>query len=223
MSNDVFLRSIVSSITKIPRSVSAWSGVLIATAIALGLLARAKSPFVAILNDSVAHVAERMRGEMDGFMIAITHIGDPASLVLLSLVAIAVLLMLHERRLAAVFAFSMAAIVFVVYAIKWSMVIGRPTSPTLVGLPSSPSYPSAHAACASTALVLLGLIACKLGRARGVGIYSSVLFVLPLAVLSILIGLSRIYVGVHWTTDVAGGFMLALAVLLPARCLVLTS
>lgn len=76
---------------------------------------------------------------------------------------------------------------------------------------SSSSFPSGHAANAMTAFVAIALIAVPPQR-RG----SALVAAIPLAV---AIGLSRPYLGVHWPTDVLGGWALAAIVLLAMNAL----
>lgn len=95
-------------------------------------------------------------------------------------------------------------------------VVDRPRPPWngLWSLEASSSYPSGHAQAGITVWVALGLVALVLlrGRARWI--------VGPLLVaLGPLIGLSRTVLGVHWPTDVLGGWTLGGAWL--ATCAVL--
>lgn len=73
--------------------------------------------------------------------------------------------------------------------------------------PSSPSYPSGHAAGVTT---LFGLISAFIAAEMPVRQRWKAYTLGSLPVL--LIGLSRLYLGVHWFTDVVGGIALGLAV-----------
>ena len=76
---------------------------------------------------------------------------------------------------------------------------------------NSSSYPSGHAANSTTAFVALALFAAPVAwRWRAV----------TLAVIGgVLIGLTRPYLGVHWPSDVMGGWTLAAIFLLSARAI----
>lgn len=78
---------------------------------------------------------------------------------------------------------------------------GRPELFFEVEAPKSFSFPSGHA---MGALVAFGMSAVLLGRA-----YRRARFVIWAAatVLTLAVGVSRIFLGVHWPTDVAGGFL----------------
>lgn len=79
--------------------------------------------------------------------------------------------------------------------------IGR-ARPELEVLPSSLAYPSGHAANSMTAFLAIALIAVPppyTRRAAGLAI-----------ALSLLIGLTRVVLGVHWPSDVVGGWALGL-------------
>lgn len=82
------------------------------------------------------------------------------------------------------------------------LLIGRPRPaldhPVTV---SSMSFPSGHTANSMTAYVLLALLALP-PRWRGPGVVAAI-------VLATAIGLTRPYLGVHWPTDVLGGWCLA--------------
>ena len=81
--------------------------------------------------------------------------------------------------------------------------IGRPRPGFGVDwLPQSLAYPSGHAANSMTAFLAVALIAAPPA-------YRRVAAVVAVA-LSILIGLTRIYLGVHWPSDVIGGWALGL-------------
>ena len=62
-------------------------------------------------------------------------------------------------------------------------------------MPSDPSFPSGHSTCSVAAAVVLF---CKLPRKYGV----------PALILGVLICLSRLYVGVHYPTDVFVGILI---------------
>lgn len=83
--------------------------------------------------------------------------------------------------------------------------VDRPRPPWngVWSLEESPSYPSGHAQAGFTVWVALGLIALVLvdGRARR-------LVAGPLLVLGPMIGASRLVLGVHWPSDVVGGWLL---------------
>jgi membrane-associated phospholipid phosphatase len=82
---------------------------------------------------------------------------------------------------------------------------GRPRPPAslhLIGV-SGFGFPSGHA---TTVLACWGLVALLLGAGRSIRV-KIVLWTAAVVIVA-LVGLSRIYLGVHWWTDVVAGFAL---------------
>jgi membrane-associated phospholipid phosphatase len=82
--------------------------------------------------------------------------------------------------------------------------LADPAVHTLVGIPDSSSFPSGHAATAFAAATAVALLHPRL-RA-------------PLLALAAMVALSRVYLGVHYWSDVVVGGLLGAAVGLAAAC-----
>jgi membrane-associated phospholipid phosphatase len=76
--------------------------------------------------------------------------------------------------------------------------LADPTLGALVATPTSPSFPSGHTTTAFAAAVAVGVLHPRLRW--------------PLVALAALVGLSRIYLGVHYTFDVLAGAALGTAI-----------
>jgi undecaprenyl-diphosphatase len=72
---------------------------------------------------------------------------------------------------------------------------------------SSAAYPSGHALMSMVTLVTLAFIVHRLSAAR----WTSVLAMVVAGVLILLIGLSRLYLGVHYPSDVLAGYVVGFA------------
>jgi len=68
------------------------------------------------------------------------------------------------------------------------------------------SFPSGHSAMSSLVFLTLGAVVARAERDRRTKVY---LMTVPV-VLSVLIGVSRVYLGVHWPTDVLAGWLLGI-------------
>jgi undecaprenyl-diphosphatase len=69
------------------------------------------------------------------------------------------------------------------------------------------SFPSGHSMMSAVVYLTLGAFVARVRRERRIKIY-----VLALAVLlTLLVGCSRVYLGVHWPTDVLAGWTLGAA------------
>jgi undecaprenyl-diphosphatase len=118
--------------------------------------------------------------------------------------AIAVFLALRWRHAAGWLAVSVAGGLALDVALKYAFHRSRP-QPYFGVAPESYSFPSGHAVCSFCFYVVLaGLIAARtksLVLRMAVGVAA--------AVLVIAIGLSRIYLGVHYPSDVIAGYLAA--------------
>jgi undecaprenyl-diphosphatase len=87
--------------------------------------------------------------------------------------------------------------------------VGRPRPTVVPHLTeaSAPSFPSGHAMLSAIVYLTLGALLAQLTESRWLKAY---LLSVSLA-LSFLVGLSRVYLGVHYLTDVLGGWMAGLA------------
>ena len=69
------------------------------------------------------------------------------------------------------------------------------------------SFPSGHAALSATVFLTLGALVAHFAERRRVRVYALTTAV----ILSLLVGCSRVYLGVHWPTDVLGGWCVGAA------------
>jgi len=69
------------------------------------------------------------------------------------------------------------------------------------------SFPSGHAALSATVYLTLGALIAHFAERRRVRVYALAAAV----VLSVTVGCSRVYLGVHWPTDVLGGWCVGAA------------
>ncbi len=135
-------------------------------------------------------------------MIAASAAFDWQHFLILSLSLVVLLFFLHQRR-ASLFTFS--ALLFA-FLLDWNMKIllhlPRPLHPLIPV--SGFGYPSGHATLAIAFFLILAFILRSPVRSIG----GRVLLVALAYLLAGIVGFSRIYLGAHWASDVAGGIIL---------------
>ena len=166
-------------------------------------------PVVDLFNTAINTTIQGLRGNLDSFVIALTTLGNVPCMAAICLVVCLVLLVFRRWSTLWFFIVNVLLATAFVHVLKLIFAIPRPDAETLVALPSSYSFPSAHS---FTSLVVLGLIGLFIFRAlyrKTAATGPSLIPAIFLGVLALLIGLSRIYVGVHWPSDVLAGWLLA--------------
>jgi undecaprenyl-diphosphatase len=168
-------------------------------------------------DEVAAEIAEALRtGWLVDVAKAISAFGSSA--VVFPLVAISAAVLAMRRRWAEVAVLLVGiAIVFTgVHEIKAAVDRPRPEGP-LVGTSGS-SFPSGHAAYATFYLWLAVMVVMRLrpGISRGAAIVTTGI------VLTALVGLSRVYLGVHYLSDVNAGWALGAAAFALCAAIALT-
>jgi undecaprenyl-diphosphatase len=144
---------------------------------------------------------------MTGALLDLTALGGPA---VLGLVVLAVIgfLVLQQRYRTAFFIFLTAASGEVVgYAMKNVFLRPRPSLvPHLREVFSNSSFPSGHAMQSAIVYLTLGAMLMRIAEGRLTKIYCMGMAML----LTFLVGLSRLWLGVHYPTDVLAGWIVGL-------------
>lgn len=103
---------------------------------------------------------------------------------------------------------SLSTVYLINLIIKFIINRERPLT-SLINVPWDPSFPSGHTACS---IVFYGILIYLLNNSDIKGL-KKVLFTIFLVIIIILIGVSRLYLGVHYLSDVCAGYLVGLIVL----------
>jgi membrane-associated phospholipid phosphatase len=188
---------------------AAGLGILFGLWIFLGVLQDivAKDPLV-ILNLRLHNAVPLFRATgMTWFMLTLTQLGSATVLSLLCLGVAILALARQQRRVAATFMLALAGTALVSAILKALIGYARPMD-AIIGVHEA-SFPSGHMLSGTVVYGLLAalLLSSRVGRgARALGITVLLLIIVG-------IGLSRLYLGVHWPSDLLGSLALALMVL----------
>ena len=185
---------------------------LVAFFLCFALLALAiadQAPAIDSFNATINALVHGTRGMLDGFFVTITTLGDLLPMTALCLIVCAILAIARKWDSLAFFATNVLLAVVCVQALKFIFAVPRPGAETLVPIPGSFSFPSAHSFCSLIVLGMIGLLIFRALNRKGVPYNVAIVPGIILVIFAILIGISRIYVGVHWPSDVLGGWLLA--------------
>lgn len=168
-----------------------------------------QAPAIDSVNAAINAFIHGARGALDSFFVAITMLGDLLPMTALCLVVCAILAIARKWDSFAFFTTNVILAVVCVQALKFIFAVPRPGAETLVPIPGSFSFPSAHSFCSLIVFGMIGLLIFRALNRKGVSYNVAIVPGIILVIFAILIGISRIYVGVHWPSDVLGGWLLA--------------
>lgn len=137
---------------------------------------------------------------LDGIMRSITRFNDPSTVAVIAVIVLGILLWRHYYSEAQIFIIDCLGGVVLSYGLKSAFGKTRPDLWKSAVEDLSFSYPSGHA-LGST--VLYGFIAYLIAtRYPQFSLLVYAVVICPIGA----IGLSRLYLGVHWPTDIIGGY-----------------
>lgn len=139
---------------------------------------------------------------------AIDLLFDIVPVSIASIVIAGILYLKKSRKTAVFFALTMLVSAGVIYLVKEIVERARPEN-ALIAISDS-SFPSGHT---TTAIVFFGLLvylAIKSKKSYNFKLTTGIISIFMMAVISF----SRVYLGVHWLSDVLGGISLGLFILL---------
>lgn len=154
--------------------------------------------------DTFVHdlVISQRHSSINAQIVDLSALGSGTVLTLFSLFALLVFTLLGDRRGAlALFVGSLGAVFWTV-VLKGLIARPRPTADRLVEV-AGHSYPSGHSLGAAAVYFLVAFLVMRHFR----GHWARVSVFLATAFLVGLVGLSRIYLGVHYLSDVASGLL----------------
>ena len=131
----------------------------------------------------------------------ITSLGSAAVMILVTLSALGFLMLQKKWRWVLFIMIAVGGGVFWEVTLKRFFARPRPDLFTVPFLPSTYSFPSGHSMTAAVVYLTLGVLISQAFPQRAVKVY----IVFCAILLAVLVGISRIYLGVHWPTDVLAG------------------
>lgn len=193
-------------IARIPKT--AWWGLaLLVASLLLGVLLTMGSTigvpsaagYLSAFDRPVFRMVALTRAHSSGWAIsvaqALSWVGSASVRSAFIIAAVVLLILRHHARDAALFVIVVAITIVTNTALKEAFARARPTLVPWLDDPANLSYPSGHSA---NSMVVFLLAALLIADRR---------LVWAAIVLVVAIGLSRIALGVHWPTDVIGGWM----------------
>ena len=138
--------------------------------------------------------------QLDLLMLAITYLGNPSSIVTLFLLSFLLLWWKNDYLEAKIFMLASLGAFFLNVGLKLFFTKNRPQLWEQLIIEKSFSFPSGHAIGSIVLYGFLGYLLANRYPKLAVLIYSLT------SILIIAIGFSRLYLGVHWPTDIIAGY-----------------
>ena len=142
-------------------------------------------------------------GWLTAVVSGLTELGGTQVVIWLTAGALIGLISLRHWRGAAALLLAVVTTQATVMVAKAAMTRPRPADDIAIADPSGWSFPSGHSASAVALYVMLGLIATTIWRRK---LPPIIIFALAGAIV-LLVGLSRVYLGAHYPTDVLAGWL----------------
>lgn len=146
--------------------------------------------------------------QLTNFMKTMTNFSSVKVTIIISLLALTSLLWKNKKGL---YLDIVVAVTFIInYILK---IIFRRPRPTILRLINETGYsfPSGHS---MISLGLYGFIIYLIYQNKNINKYFKILTISLLSIIIILIGISRIYLGVHYPSDVLGGYLMSSIILI---------
>lgn len=164
------------------------------------IASRINSTAIAEFDESIANMFVH-NDTMTAIMIGITYLGESVTLIPLAVLA---LIILPNKKEAATVPINLTSIAILNSIAKLIAKRERPLGVRLVEA-SGYSFPSGHSASSLAFYGFIMYLIYKKCKNKKIKMCSMIL----LGVLILLIGVSRVYLGVHFASDVCGGFVFA--------------
>jgi membrane-associated phospholipid phosphatase len=177
---------------------------LLTTAIAWIILTVAVWLELPLLIDLDLRVSEAVRSAVWPGAVQLTYLGEPVVMFGLLAALLIVLIRRDRHDLARFVAGAALAVALFRWGVVWYLARERPED----GFPALGwSYPSGHTAYSAAAALVLACLIEPYLRSRP----ARVLLALAALGWPALVGVTRVALGAHWPSDVAGGLLLAIA------------
>ena len=134
--------------------------------------------------------------------VDITALGGVPVLSLISVIVVGYLMIVHRTRMAALVLVAAAGGTAISFSLKLLFERARPDLvPHHVATYTS-SFPSSHAMMSAMIYLTLGALLARVQTHSGARVYIMAMAL----VLTLIVGTSRVYLGVHWPTDILAGW-----------------
>jgi undecaprenyl-diphosphatase len=141
---------------------------------------------------------------LEEMMRDFSALGSTGVLALMVLAVCGFLAMTRKSHAALTVLVAVSSGVLLSQTMKWAYARPRPDLVPHGAEVYTASFPSGHAMMSAIVYLTLGALLARTQLGRGAKVY-----ILSVAVtLTVLVGVSRVYLGVHWPTDVLGGWVL---------------
>lgn len=137
----------------------------------------------------------------------LTALGGITLLTLLTLAVLAFLILRGQRASALFLAIAIVGGQVLSHLMKFSFARPRPELVPHIVEVSSASFPSGHSMMSAVTYLTLAVMLARTERRIRIRVF----YIVVAAILTMLVGLSRVYLGVHWPSDVLGGWSLGAA------------